>query len=226
MPLGVPVGVELGLSTRTLRDPDLGVMLWLRNVETGVETSSFPTGVVLLSGRADLRDEEVPVFDGVEPATLGVNGIRLTVLVEALRVGMSGLEALCLSYGGILFGLPFVKGGTRIMALPSLDWRGGRRDCLDGRSRVGVAFVDVLVELNLFAFVFVLLEFESGLLVWRFLERAATPNKVARMLLSEYSTTQHKAHQNVRKCSLTHATPNRNNEIKDIQIQIQDIETG
>lgn len=126
VPLGVPVGVELGLSTRTLRGPDLGVMLWLRNVETGVGTSSFPTGVVLTSDRAGLRDDDDPTLDGLEPATLGVNGVRLAVFVEALRVGMSGLEALCLSYGGILFGLPFVKGGTRIMALPSLDWRGGR----------------------------------------------------------------------------------------------------
>ncbi len=96
VPLGVPVGVELGLSTRTLREPDLGVILLLRNVETGVGISSFPPAV-LFSDRAGLRDDGVAIVGGAEPATLGVKGDRLAVFVDALRVGMSGLEALCLS---------------------------------------------------------------------------------------------------------------------------------
>lgn len=144
VPLGVPVGVELGLSTRTLRDPDLGVTLLLKNVETGVGISSFPPGV-LFSERAGLRDDGVPVVGGAEPATLGVKGVRLAVFADALRVGMSGLETLCLSYGG-MFGLLFaVKGGTRIMALLSLDCSGGRSGGLDLCGRVGVALAFVFL---------------------------------------------------------------------------------
>lgn len=43
--LGVPFGVSFGvvdaLSTLAFLEPDLGVMLELRNALTGVETSSF-----------------------------------------------------------------------------------------------------------------------------------------------------------------------------------------
>jgi hypothetical protein len=101
---GVPVGVLFGLSTRDFRDPDLGVMLLLRKVDTGVDKSSRlePTGVVRISERASLRDNGVAAVNGAAPATLGVNGVLLEVFADALRAGMSGRAAFCLSYGGIL----------------------------------------------------------------------------------------------------------------------------
>ena len=47
VPLGVPLGVEEALSTLAFLDPDLGVMLELRNDLTGVAMSPFapPKGV-------------------------------------------------------------------------------------------------------------------------------------------------------------------------------------
>lgn len=72
-----------------------------------------------------LRVSGLEAKDGVNPATLGVNGILLVVFVfEALKVGTIGLEApFCLSCGGIALPLREPKGaplcGTRIMALPS-----------------------------------------------------------------------------------------------------------
>ena len=99
VPLGVPAGVVCVLSTLDLRDPDLGVMLLLRNVETGVDRSSLvdPTGgVLLLSRRATRRGKGVEIVGGTEPATLGVNGVLFAVFAaEALRVGMRG--RFCLS---------------------------------------------------------------------------------------------------------------------------------
>ena len=41
VPFGVAFGVVDALSTLALLEPDLGVMLELRNALTGVETSSF-----------------------------------------------------------------------------------------------------------------------------------------------------------------------------------------
>jgi hypothetical protein len=107
------------LSTRDFRDPDLGVMLWFKKVETGVERSSLigPAGV-LFSERAARRDKGVEAPAGAGPATLGVRGALLGGFVEALRVGMSGLCPCCFSYGGMLtFPLFTVRGvGTRIIA--------------------------------------------------------------------------------------------------------------
>lgn len=111
------------LSTRDFRDPDLGVMLLFKNVDTGVDKSSRDDagGVLLLfSGRAPLRDNGVVAAGGADPATLGVNGVLLDVLAVALRVGMRGRTPFCLSYGGILFALPlFAVNGVfcRIIAL-------------------------------------------------------------------------------------------------------------
>lgn len=95
VPLGVPVGVELALSTRCFLEPDLGVILLLRKVETGVVISSL--GVVLHSGRGVLRDNGVVTAGEGEPATRGVNGGRPDALAEALRVGMRGRDVVCLS---------------------------------------------------------------------------------------------------------------------------------
>lgn len=109
------------LSTRDFRDPDLGVMLLFKNVDTGVDKSSRDdTGGVLFSGRAPLRDTGVVVVGRVDPATLGVNGVLFDVFEPALRGGMSGRTPFCLSYGGILFALPlFAVNGAfcRIIAL-------------------------------------------------------------------------------------------------------------
>jgi hypothetical protein len=96
------------------------VILLLRNVDTGVEISSL--GVVLLSERGARRDNGVDNAGEAVPATLGVNGCLPDGLVVALRVGMRGLDAFCLSYGG-MFALPlFAVNGVaplcaRIMAL-------------------------------------------------------------------------------------------------------------
>src|SRR4051794_41088192 len=97
--VGVPVGVVFELSTRDFREPDLGVILLFRNEETGVDKSSRldPTGVVLISGRAPLRDNGVVAAGGADPATRGVNGVLLEVFAVALRVGMRGRMPFCLS---------------------------------------------------------------------------------------------------------------------------------
>jgi hypothetical protein len=97
------------------------VILLFRNEETGVDKSSRldPTGVVLISGRAPLRDNGVVAAGGADPATRGVNGVLLEVFAVALRVGMRGRMPFCLSYGG-MFALPlFAANGLfcRIMAL-------------------------------------------------------------------------------------------------------------
>ena len=142
VPFGVPVGVVCVLSTLDFRDPDLGVMLLFKKADTGVERSSLedPTGGVLTSERAPRRDTGVEAVCGVEPATLGVNGVLFAVFAaEALRVGIRG--RFCLSYEGMLFAaLPLfaVNGAFRSMALWSRDCNGGLKGGLDGRGRVGV----------------------------------------------------------------------------------------
>ena len=90
VPVGVPEGVVFVLSTRDFLDPDLGVMLMLRNAETGVERSSLDAAAwLLLSGhRAD-------GVAGAAPATLGVNGLPLGGLAAAGIRGRGG--AFCLS---------------------------------------------------------------------------------------------------------------------------------
>jgi hypothetical protein len=86
------------LSTRDFRDPDLGVILWLRNVDTGVDMSSLTPPGVLFSERGLGSGVGVEAVGGADPATLGVNGVRLAVFAAAaLRVGMRGLDAFCLS---------------------------------------------------------------------------------------------------------------------------------
>jgi hypothetical protein len=132
------------VSTLDFRDPDLGVMLLLKNEDTGVDTPSLDVVLgVLFSGRGVLRDNGVVAPEGgVEPATLGVKGVRLLILAEAASVG-SGLDAFR-SYGGIFaFAFPLVDrgtlGGTLIVAFLSLDCNGGRMGGRVGR-RVGVAF--------------------------------------------------------------------------------------
>jgi hypothetical protein len=92
VPVGVPVGVVFVLSTRDFRDPDLGVMLLLKNVDTDVERSSLdePVGVALLLGRAARRGNGVGALVGVDPPTLGVKGVLFDVFAEALRVGIRG----------------------------------------------------------------------------------------------------------------------------------------
>jgi hypothetical protein len=88
-----------------------------------------------------LRVNGLEAKEGVEPATLGVKGVLLTVFVlEVPKVGTTGLEApLCLSCGGIALPLLVLKGapfcGARIMALPSRNCR-GLRCGLDGRDGV------------------------------------------------------------------------------------------
>lgn len=158
MPFGVPVGVVLALSTRFFLEPDLGVILLLRKVDTGVEKSSL--GVVIISERGARRDNGVETAGCVEPATRGVKGCLPAALAEALRVGMRGLEGFCFSWGA-MFALPLVpvNGGcpfcARIMALWSRDWRGGRcEEGLSGCARVGVAvavaFVGAVIVVLLF----------------------------------------------------------------------------
>jgi hypothetical protein len=59
VPLGVPLGVEVVLSTLDFLDDDRGVMLWLISVLTGVDSSSFGALPRTVSGvllRAELRD--------------------------------------------------------------------------------------------------------------------------------------------------------------------------
>ena len=143
VPVGVPVGVVCVLSTLVFLDPDLGVMLLLKKAETGVDKSSLEDatgGVAVLSKRAPRRDTGVEVFSGAEPATLGVNGVRLGVFAaEALRVGIRG--RFCLSYVGMLLAaLPLfaVNGTFRNMAFWSRDLNGGLKGGRDGRGRVGV----------------------------------------------------------------------------------------
>jgi hypothetical protein len=140
--VGVPVGVVFVLSTRDLREPDLGVILLLRKDEMGVVTSSR----WLASGRGPRRDNGVVALCGVDPATLGVRGVLLVFFAAAAaaeRVGMSGLVVpWCFSYGGI-FALPLfptggLLGGTRIMALLSFCCR-TRRVELEIRGRLEIA---------------------------------------------------------------------------------------
>lgn len=88
VPVGVPEGVVFVLSTRDLRDPDLGVTLMLRKVETGVERSSLDAAAWELS--VHLADGVV----GAAPATLGVNGLLLGCLAAP---GIRGRGAFCLS---------------------------------------------------------------------------------------------------------------------------------
>jgi hypothetical protein len=95
--VGVPRGVLFVLSTRDFRKPDLGVILLLMKVDTGVVKSfrDEPTGVVS-SGRAFRCDNGVLAGDD-DPATLGVNGVLLLLfaaLAEALRVGASGVRVV------------------------------------------------------------------------------------------------------------------------------------
>lgn len=91
------------LSTRLFRDPDLGVMLLFKKVETGVDISTAK-GVMTFSGRPALRDNGVVAGGGAEAATLGVNGLRLELFAAAVALRIGGREALlCLSCGGMLF---------------------------------------------------------------------------------------------------------------------------
>ena len=92
--VGVPVGVVFVLSTRDFRDPDRGVTLLLRNVETDVDISSLdPATGVLVSERAPRWAAAV---GGADPATLGVTGARFEAFAAALRVGIRGFDAFCL----------------------------------------------------------------------------------------------------------------------------------
>lgn len=145
VPFGVPVGVVLLLYTRDCRDPDRGVMLLFRKVETGVCGASSlgpPPGV---SDRAPLRNNGLVAVCGAAPATLGVNGVRFEGLVVAESVGMSGLEELlcCLSWFGMFPLLDFAPrgplGGTLILALLSVVCNGDRNERLTLLLRVGVA---------------------------------------------------------------------------------------
>jgi hypothetical protein len=89
VPVGVPEGVVFALSTRDFLDPDLGVTLMLRKVDTGVERSSFDAeGVLLSCHRAD-------GVDGAAPTTLGVNGLPLVGLPATGIRGRGG--PFCLS---------------------------------------------------------------------------------------------------------------------------------
>lgn len=66
------------LSTLVFLDPDLGVMLWLKNVDTGLNTSSRPPPGVLFCCDLGLGGcVGVDSLAGTDPATLGVNGVRL-----------------------------------------------------------------------------------------------------------------------------------------------------
>lgn len=137
-----------GESTRDFLDPDLGVILLLKYI------SSLDVVLgVLLSGRGVRRERGVvAVFGGVEPATLGVKGVRLECLAAAERVGRIGL--CCFSTG--IFELEFLGfdvrdagtcacafGGTLIiMALLSLACRGERFGGRVGSRRVGVAALE------------------------------------------------------------------------------------
>jgi hypothetical protein len=91
VPTGVPLGVEFALSTRVLRELDLGVMLcWRRAISSRKgatsERGAFRDGVGV----------DVCAAAWLEPAILGVNGVLLPALAAALRVGRSGRAALCL----------------------------------------------------------------------------------------------------------------------------------
>ncbi len=91
----VPRGVVFVLSARDFRELDLGVMLLLRNEDTGVVKSFLdePTGVVV-SGRAFRCDEGV--FAGVfAPASRGVNGgfgVESRVFDGVAREGSRGFR--------------------------------------------------------------------------------------------------------------------------------------
>jgi len=103
-PMGVPLGVVV--STRVFLDPDLGVMLWLRNADTGVEMSSFAAPGVLFRDLGRGGCVGVEFVGGTEPATLGVKGVRFEAFwAAALSVGISGREG-GLSRGGMLL-FPF-----------------------------------------------------------------------------------------------------------------------
>ena len=93
VPVGVPVGVELALSTLDFLDPDLGVILLLRKEVTGVVRSSLWGPLLgVMSGRVARLSSGVEILEGIEPATLGVNGVVFTVFVlERLKVGKRGL---------------------------------------------------------------------------------------------------------------------------------------
>lgn len=90
VPVGVPEGVVFALSTRDFLDPDLGVTLMLRKVDTGVERSSFDAAAwaLLSCHRAD-------GVDGAAPTTLGVIGLPLNGLPAAGIRGRGG--PFCLS---------------------------------------------------------------------------------------------------------------------------------
>jgi hypothetical protein len=91
---GVPVGVVLVLSTRIFLEPDLGVMLLLRNADTGVEISSLEGPGVILFVRGPCRDTGVEAIVTEDPATRGVKGARCDAFADALRAGISGLVEL------------------------------------------------------------------------------------------------------------------------------------
>ena len=74
--MGVPLGVVFVLSTRVFLDPDLGVMLWLRNVDTGVKISSRSPLAFLFCDLGLGGCVGVEFVGGAEPATLGVKGVR------------------------------------------------------------------------------------------------------------------------------------------------------
>jgi hypothetical protein len=95
VPLGVPVGVVLVLSTRIFLEPDLGVILLFKKADTGVEISSLLDGPgVMLFVRGPCRDTGVEAIVAADPATRGVNGGLFDAFADALRVGISGLVEL------------------------------------------------------------------------------------------------------------------------------------
>jgi hypothetical protein len=88
----VPVGVEFELSTLDFLDPDLGVILLLKKEATGVVRSSLWGALGVMSWRVARLNSGVEILEGVEPATLGVNGVVFTVFMpETLMLGTRGL---------------------------------------------------------------------------------------------------------------------------------------
>lgn len=102
---GVFEGVLVALSSRVLRDPDLGVMLRFINVDTGV-VMSFLTAAGLgtsTSLRAPLRPSGVVAGEFcVVGAIRGVNGVRVAPLLLALSVGRKGRFPPYVLSGGML----------------------------------------------------------------------------------------------------------------------------
>lgn len=119
--------MEDALSTLALLDPDLGVMLELRNALTGVAMSPFglPVDAPFGTVRPSLRGVGDSCRAG-EPASFGVNGCLLVRKGGVLFVFAMGLSQCCLSNVLIVtFPLPSVEGeqvgGPRIITLCFLE---------------------------------------------------------------------------------------------------------